>query len=104
MHKTVIALCLMIAAMPVYGDGVSSNALSDPSVVPIIRGPGQAPLSAPFVISEQQSGPGFCSNSQNPGTPPNAYGYEVKLACDHIFVGLGLLGGLYMLGAATATQ
>jgi len=90
----------MIWGGPLWADGVA-GALSDPPVVPIVRGP--TPLVAPLVIAEDGRH-GACHNSQNPGTPPVAGGYEVRLACDHIVVGLGLLAALYALGTATATN
>lgn len=102
MRKALFTLYLsMVWAGPLWADGVS-GALTDPPVVPIVRGPD--PLTAPLVITEQANRSGACHNSQNPGTSPVAAGYKVRLACDHILIGLGLLGGLYALGSASGTN
>ena len=100
MRKAILTILLSTMwAGSLWADGVD-GALTDPSVVPIVRGP----LAAPFVIAEQGNRYGACHNSQNPGTSPVAAGYEVRLACDHILIGLGLLGGLFVLGSASGTN
>ena len=102
MRKITLALCYIGTASPIFADGFSPNALVDPHVVPIVRS--GEPLRAPMVISGQQSGAGICNNSQNPSVQTNTYRPEVKLACDHIAVGLGVLGVMYFLGSAAATN
>lgn len=104
MHKTLFIVCLIGMSAPVMADGVSPGALSDPNVVPIVRGSGQGANGGPLVISEHAISPGYCHNSQSPGAQQSLYGYETRLACDHIVVGLGLLGGLYLMGSAAATN
>ncbi|MBB5722770.1 hypothetical protein FHS72_002400 [Loktanella ponticola] len=107
MLKAIVALFLTIIAGPTFADGVSSGALSEPTVVPIIRVPApalQAPLVAPMRITQTQRGQGYCHNSQNSGPTESLYGYEVKLACDHILVGAGILGVMFMLGASSSTN
>lgn len=102
MRKAIIvSLISMVWVTSVFADGVA-GALSDPQVVPVIRG--GDPLNAPFVITQGGDRYGACHNSQNPGTPPVAAGYELRFACDHIVVGLGLLGGLFLLGSAASTN
>lgn len=107
MLKTIVALFLMFIAGPIFADGVSSGALSDPAVVPIVRvqaPTAQQPLSMPTHIPQARRGQGYCHNSQNPGPTESVYGYEVKLACDHIAVGAGILAVMFMLGASSATN
>lgn len=104
MRKTSLALIAALTAGAVAADGPLPN-LSDPPVVPIVRGPGTgAAVGAPLAITQGQPGQGYCTNSQNPSAPRSTYGYEVRLACDHILIGAGILGVMYMLGAASATD
>jgi hypothetical protein len=102
MRQTMLALICVSATSPVFADGVSPRALLDPHVVPIVR-VGE-PLRAPMVISDQQGGVGICSNGQSPSVQTNTYGSKAKLACDHIAVGGAVLGLMYLLGSATATN
>lgn len=102
MRKTIFFVMFFLAwAQAVGADGVNGT-LTDPHVVPIVRGPD--PLAVPLVITETHNRYGSCHNSQHPGTPPVAAGYELRFACDHIVVGVGLLAGLYLLGSAAATN
>jgi hypothetical protein len=102
MRRAVFTLFLsLIWAGPLWADGVT-GALTDPPVVPIVRSPD--PLGAPLVIGEQTNRSGVCHNSQNPGPSPVSAGYEVRLACDHILIGLALLGGLFALGSGSGTN
>ena len=104
MQKALIVLLAL--ATPVAADGPLPN-LSDPPVRPIIRdvGQGAGQFGAPLAIPSGQSSKfGFCNNGQRSGTPPDAYGYDVKIACDHVLIGAGILGVMYMLGAAAATE
>jgi hypothetical protein len=106
MQKAVFMFLTLALATPVIADGPLPN-LTDPPVRPIIRdtGQGAAGGGAPLVIPTGQSGRfGFCNNGQRSGTPPDAYGYDVKIACDAVLIGGGILGVMFMLGAAAATE
>lgn len=107
MQNAVMTFLMLFCATSVSADGPLPN-LSDPPVRPIIRDAGQGASvvgGPPLALPTGQAGRfGFCNNAQRSGTPPDAYGYDVKIACDAVLIGGGILGVMFMLGTASSTN
>lgn len=103
--RWILVVSVIFMAQFAAADGVNDG-LTDPVVIPAMDGSAGAVdpgvlTQQPMGVSEKSGKTSFCTNGESPRTPPEVGGYEVRLACDHIIVGLALLAGLYFLGSAS---
>lgn len=96
MHKMIAILCALTGATPLF---------ADPNAPLVVQAPvaGQ-PVGVPVLLQDRPVVRKYCNNAARPSPVTTGPGKPFTLACDHIFVGAGILGVMAVLGAASATN